>query len=74
MKMTTRLPGMRTMVPPIPHFPQLQFLPAQMALGQFSFIDIDNDGDMDIVSASEQDDKIAWYENNGADHPHFPQL
>ena len=26
---------------------------------------------MDIVSASEQDDKIAWYENNGAADPSF---
>ncbi len=26
-------------------------------------IDIDNDGDNDILSASENDDKIAWYEN-----------
>lgn len=25
--------------------------------------DIDNDGDMDVVSASQNDDKIAWYEN-----------
>ncbi len=25
--------------------------------------DIDNDGDMDVLSASENDDKIAWYEN-----------
>ena len=25
--------------------------------------DIDNDGDMDAVSASYDDDKIAWYEN-----------
>ncbi len=25
--------------------------------------DIDGDGDMDVLSASEQDDKIAWYEN-----------
>ena len=33
--------------------------------------DIDNDGDMDIVSASEVDDKIAWYENNGAAGPSF---
>ena len=28
--------------------------------------DMDNDGDMDIVSASENDDTIAWYENDGA--------
>ncbi len=28
-------------------------------------IDIDGDNDIDIISASEGDDKIAWYENNG---------
>ena len=27
--------------------------------------DIDSDGDIDILSASRVDDKIAWYENNG---------
>ncbi|MCZ6594998.1 MAG: T9SS type A sorting domain-containing protein [Bacteroidetes bacterium] len=27
--------------------------------------DIDGDGDMDVLSASENDDKIAWYENLG---------
>jgi hypothetical protein len=31
--------------------------------------DMDNDGDMDIISASEEDDTIAWYENNGASNP-----
>ena len=31
--------------------------------------DMDNDGDMDIVSASYTDDTIAWYENNGAANP-----
>mgnify|MGYP003110258370 CR=1 FL=1 len=25
--------------------------------------DIDNDGDMDVISSSQNDDKIAWYEN-----------
>jgi hypothetical protein len=25
--------------------------------------DIDGDGDMDVLSASANDDKIAWYEN-----------
>ncbi len=28
--------------------------------------DLDNDGDMDILSASSGDDKIAWYENEGS--------
>jgi len=27
--------------------------------------DVDGDGDMDVLSASESDDKIAWYENKG---------
>src|SRR5690606_1735715 len=25
--------------------------------------DIDNDGDMDVIASSQNDDKIAWYEN-----------
>jgi surface protein len=33
--------------------------------------DIDGDGDMDIISASYNDDTIAWYENNGATDPSF---
>jgi hypothetical protein len=33
--------------------------------------DLDNDGDMDIVSASSTDDAIAWYENDGAANPSF---
>ncbi|MDC1250318.1 Ig-like domain-containing protein, partial [Flavobacteriaceae bacterium] len=31
--------------------------------------DIDGDGDMDILSASQLDDTIAWYENNGNVNP-----
>ena len=27
--------------------------------------DLDNDGDMDVLSASYYDNKIAWYENDG---------
>ncbi len=29
--------------------------------------DIDGDGDMDVLSASRIDDKIAWYQNNGSE-------
>ncbi len=28
---------------------------------------MDGDGDMDVLSASGNDDKIAWYENNGSE-------
>ena len=31
--------------------------------------DVDGDGDIDIVSASENDNAITWYENNGATNP-----
>ena len=35
------------------------------ATGAYSVkaVDLDNDGDMDVISASSSDDKIAWYEN-----------
>ncbi len=29
-------------------------------------MDVDGDGDMDVLSASWGDDKIAWYENDGS--------
>ena len=29
--------------------------------------DVDGDGDMDVLSASGVDDKIAWYENDGSE-------
>ncbi len=30
--------------------------------------DVDSDGDTDVLSASVEDDKIAWYENDGSAH------
>ena len=33
--------------------------------------DVDNDGDIDVLSASLDDDKIVWYENDGASDPSF---
>ncbi|MGR3318272.1 MAG: FG-GAP-like repeat-containing protein [Candidatus Anammoxibacter sp.] len=33
--------------------------------------DVDGDGDMDVLSASNSDDKITWYENDGAANPSF---
>ena len=51
-------------------FPQVQFATHNIEcclLGGRSVyaIDVDSDGDMDILSASRLDNKIAWYENDG---------
>ena len=35
------------------------------ALSDVFSADLDGDGDMDVLSASESDAKIAWYENDG---------
>ena len=35
--------------------------------------DVDGDGDTDVLSASENDDKIAWYENDGGSPPSFTE-
>jgi len=58
-------------------FPQVQFTPhtittnAEGAWSVFA-VDVDGDGDMDVLSASFSDDKIAWYENDGNENftPH----
>jgi len=33
--------------------------------------DVDSDGDVDLVTASEFDDKVSWFENDGAASPGF---
>jgi hypothetical protein len=35
--------------------------------------DVDGDGDIDVLSASGSDDKIAWYENDGGSPPTFTE-
>ncbi len=35
--------------------------------------DLDGDGDTDVLSASENDDKIAWYESDGGSPPTFTE-
>ncbi len=36
-------------------------------------IDMNNDGDIDVVAAAFDDDTVAWYESDGADPPNFVQ-
>jgi len=35
--------------------------------------DLNGDGNMDVLSASSGDDKIAWYQNSGGSPPEFPE-
>ena len=67
--MMTQLPGMKMTAQQI-LLGQLQHIAtnADYALG-IHVGDMDKDGDMDIVSVSQLDDTIAWYENNGAANP-----
>ncbi len=47
----------------------LQRIVSVQARGAYSVVatDVDGDGDIDILSASQDDDKIAWYENESGD-------
>ena len=45
---------------------------ADAALSVFA-TDVDGDGDTDVLSASADDDKIAWYENVGGSPPTFTE-
>ncbi len=45
---------------------------ADNALSVFA-ADVDGDGDTDVLSASELDNKIAWYANDGASPPTFTE-
>ena len=36
--------------------------------------DVDGDGDLDLMSASSDDDTIAWYENDGGTNPSFTRI
>ncbi len=58
-------------------FSQVEFTPhiittdADGALSVYA-VDMEGDGDMDVLSASQLDNKIAWYENDGDENftPH----
>ena len=67
---TTRSPGTRTTAArtSLPHT-----ITTAADGGQSVFAaDVDGDGDLDVLSASLDDDKIAWYENDGSRELHAP--
>ena len=66
-----RSPGTKTMAPQIPVLPLAPSLRPLIWPPYVYAADIDNDGDMDVLSSSYSDDKIAWYENDGAADPSF---
>jgi hypothetical protein len=54
-------------------FPQVNFNPHTITTNAFGAssvyaIDLDGDNDIDVLSASIHDDKIAWYENDGSEN------
>lgn len=53
--------------------PQIITAEAQGAISVF-VTDLDNDGDMDVLASSLQDDKIAWYENLDGQGDFGPQI
>jgi hypothetical protein len=46
--------------------PQLTITTATAQARSVTTGDVDGDGDLDVLSASSRDDKIAWYENDGS--------
>jgi hypothetical protein len=50
----------------------LPALPGQL-VNRTAVLDVDRDGDPDILTAGAAGDRIAWFENNGASPPRFGQ-
>lgn len=54
-----------------PTFTQNIIFTSAYATTEIIPVDLDADGDLDIVTASEGDDTLAWFENDGAANPTF---
>lgn len=51
-----------------------QIITTFVSMARYAFAtDVDNDGDLDVLSASQGDDKIAWYENTDGNGTFGPQ-
>ena len=66
-----QLPGMKMMELLIQVLLKLILATSADGARFFHVADIDGDGDLDIISASANDNTIAWYENDGAANPSF---
>ena len=67
----TPLPGMKMMVQLIHPSQGNDIATSADGARDVHVADMDNDGDLDIVSVSAFDDTVAWYENDGAANPTF---
>lgn len=56
-----------------PHFSEQVVTTNAFAARSVHAADIDGDSDIDVLSASSGDNKIAWHENDGAANPHFTE-
>ena len=56
---------------PDPSFSRNIIYTGSWAAMDITSADMDNDGDLDIITASDALDKVAWFENNGASDPTF---
>ena len=64
-----RLLGMKMMEQQILHLTYASIATTADEASDIQVADVDGDGDLDIISASEADDTIAWYINDGAKDP-----
>ena len=68
---TTPSPGTRATAADPPTFTQHVITTNADGASSVFAVDLNHDGFLDVISASENDDTIAWYESNGADPPIF---